>query len=112
MCHEDVLQHTTCCTSLLSLLIGQRENADVLFSRNAFVFQANTTSASSNFTIIDDDVCEYNQLLRAEFDFGTTADIASRFNARKGNPAVTYLVIEDDDSEYILCIYTHCCGIL
>ena len=35
----------------------------------------------------------------ADFNFGAADDVASRFNAKRGNRAVTYLVIEDDDSE-------------
>ena len=48
---------------------------------------------------MDDEICEFDELVMATFEF--SEGIASTFNARKGSPNATYIVIRDDDSELI-----------
>ena len=54
-------------------------------------------SSKGNFSIVNDGICEYDELVMATFEFG--AEVENTFNARQGDPNVTYIVIKDDDSE-------------
>ena len=62
-----------------------------------FVFTPNSTSAFENFTIVDDDVLEFDEIFIAEFSFGP--EIANNWNARKGVPITAFILIKDDDCE-------------
>ena len=63
---------------------------------NDFVFTATSKSAFENFTIVDDDVLEFDEIFIAEFNFGP--EIANTWNARKGVPSTAFIIIRDDDS--------------
>ena len=43
-------------------------------------------------------MCEYDELYMATFEFGQDV-LDAEFNTREGQPNVTYIVIEDNDSE-------------
>ena len=64
---------------------------------NDFIFTPIRKSAFENFTIVDDDVLEFDELFIAEFDFGP--EIANNWNARKGEPSIAFIIIRDDDCE-------------
>ena len=66
---------------------------------NDFVFTPASKSAFESFTIVDDDVLEFDELFIAEFNFGP--EIANNWNAIKGEPSTTFIVIRDDDCELI-----------
>ena len=65
---------------------------------NDFVFTPTSKSAFENFTIIDDDVLEFDEILFAEFDFGPEF-LSERWNAIKGEPSTAFILIRDDDCE-------------
>ena len=56
-----------------------------------------TTFASSNFTILNNDVYEYDKLIMANFQFEPF--VQKNYVERVGQPNVTFIVIKDDDSE-------------
>ena len=62
---------------------------------NDFIFTPTSKSALENFTIVDDDVLEFDEILIAEFDFGP--EIANTWNVIKGEPSIAFIVIRDDD---------------
>ena len=64
---------------------------------NEFVFTPNRTSAFENFTIVDDDVLEFDEVFIAVFSFGP--EIANNWNARKVHPSTAFILIRDDDCE-------------
>ena len=64
---------------------------------NDFVFTPAIKSAVENFTIVDDSVLEFDELLIAEFNF--YPEISNNWNARKGDPSIALILIRDDDSE-------------
>ena len=64
---------------------------------NDFVFTPTSKSAFENFTIVDDDVLEFDEIFIAEFNFGP--EIANNWNAVKGEPSIAFILIRDDDSE-------------
>ena len=70
---------------------------DVVRTINDFVFTPASKSAFENFTIVDDSVLEFDELLIAEFNFGP--EISSNWNARKGDPSIAFILIIDDDCE-------------
>ena len=70
---------------------------DVVNTINDFIFTPASKSAFTNFTIVDDDVLEFDELLIAEFKFDPK--IANTWNARKGEPSTTLILIRDDDCE-------------
>ena len=70
---------------------------DVESTINDFVFTSASKSAFENFTIVDDDVLEFDELFIAEFNFGP--DILSEWNAMKGEPSTACILIRDDDCE-------------
>ena len=65
---------------------------------NDFVFTPTSKSAFENFTTVDDDVLEFDEILFAEFDFGPEI-LSGRWNAIKGEPSTAFIVIVDDDCE-------------
>ena len=65
---------------------------------NDFVFTPTSKSAFENFTIVDDDVLEFDEILKAEFRFGPDI-LNGRWNARKGEPSTAFILIRDDDCE-------------
>ena len=64
---------------------------------NDFIFTPINKSAFENFTIVDDDVLEFDELFIAEFNFGPENRSAG-WNARKGEPSMAFILIRDDDS--------------
>ena len=50
-----------------------------------------------SFTIVDDDVLEFDELFIAEFSFGP--EISNNWNARKVKPSTAFILIRDDDCE-------------
>ena len=64
---------------------------------NEFVFASDSRSAFENFTIVHDNVLEFDEIFIAEFSFGP--EIANNWNARKGVPSVAFILIRDDDCE-------------
>ena len=50
-----------------------------------------------NFTIVDDDVLEFDEIFIAEFSFDS--EIGNNWNARKVEPRTAFIVIRDDDCE-------------
>ena len=60
-------------------------------------FTLRTTFASSSFTILDNDVYEYDKLIMADFEFDQF--VQNNFLEEVGQPSVTFIVIKDDDSE-------------
>jgi len=71
---------------------------DVVNTIQDFQFTSNSKSAFKNFTIIDDDVLEFDELFIAEFDVGP--EILNSWNARKEEPSIAYILIRDDDCEW------------
>ena len=65
-------------------------------SINEFIFTPTNKSAFENFTIVDDDVLEFDEVFIAEFNFGP--EIANTWNARKGVPSTAIIIIREDDS--------------
>ena len=76
--------------------IAESGRTDVVNTINDFVFTPINKSALENFTIIDDDVLEFDELLIAEFNFGP--EIINNWNAVKGEPSITFIMIRDDES--------------
>ena len=73
------------------------DRTDVVNTINDFVFTPASKSAFENFTIVDDDVLEFDELLIADFNFGP--EISNNWNARKGEPSIAFILIRDDDCE-------------
>ena len=65
---------------------------------NDFVFTPTSKSAFENFTIVDDDVLEFDEIFKAEFDFGPYI-LSGGWNVRKGEPSTACILIRDDDCE-------------
>ena len=65
---------------------------------NDFIFTPTSKSALKNFTIVDDDVLEFDELLIAEFDFGPEI-LSGGWNIIKGEPSTAVILIRDDDCE-------------
>ena len=70
---------------------------DVVFAVNEFVFTPTSKSAFKNFTIVDDNVLEFDELFIAEFHFDYYYSYG--WNVIKGEPSTAFILIEDDDSE-------------
>ena len=79
----------------LASCIAESGRTDVVNTINDFIFISASNSAFTNFTIVDDDVLEFDELLIAEFSFGP--EIANTWNAM--NPSTTFILIRDDDCE-------------
>ena len=86
--------------------------SDAVNTINDFVFTPDNRSAFENFTIVDDDVLEFDEVFIAEFSFGP--EIEYSWNARKEEPSTAFILIRDDDCELCndstkplnhLCIY-------
>ena len=71
--------------------------SDVINTINDFVFTPNSRSVFENFTIVDDDVLEFDKIFIAEFSFDPY--MANNLNARKGVPITAFILIKDDDCE-------------
>ena len=71
--------------------------SDAVNTINDFVFTQDNRSAFGNFTIVDDDVLEFDEIFIAEFSFGR--EIEYSWNARKGVPSIAFILIKDDDCE-------------
>ena len=71
--------------------------SDALNTIADFVLTPNSTSAFKNFTIVDDDVLEFDEIFTAEFSF--SPEIANNWNAREGDPRKAFIRIRDDDCE-------------
>ena len=54
-------------------------------------------SVFKNFTIVDDDVLEFDEIFIAEFSFDSV--IERYWNARKEEPSTAFILIRDDDCE-------------
>ena len=65
---------------------------------NDFIFTPTNKSALENFTIVDDDVLEFDEIFIADFDFGPEI-LSGGWNARKGEPSTAVIRIIDDDCE-------------
>ena len=75
---------------------------DVESTFNDFLFTPVSNSSFDSFIIVDDIVLEFDELLIATFDFGP--EIANNWNVCKGSPNVTYIIIRDDDCEWIFTV--------
>ena len=73
------------------------DRTDVVNTINDFIFTPASKSAFKNFTIVDDDVLEFDELFIAEFSF--CPEIANAWNAIKGVPSTAFILIRDDDCE-------------
>ena len=82
---------------LFAPFYAESGRSDAVNTINDFVFTPNRTSMFENFTIVDDDVLEFDELFIAEFSFGS--EIANNWNARKREPSVAFIRIIDDDCE-------------
>ena len=65
---------------------------------NDFGITPTSKSALENFTIVNDSVLEFDELLIAEFDFGPEI-LNEGWNAVKGEPSTAFILIRDDDCE-------------
>ena len=81
---------------LFALVNAEFGRSDAVNTINDFVFTPNSTSVFYNFTIVDDDVLEFDEIFIADFSF--SPEIANNWNARKGEPSVAFIQIRDDDS--------------
>ncbi len=84
---------------MIPLFNAESGRPDVVSTINDFVFTPANQSAFESFTIVNDDVLEFDELFIAEFNFGP--EIANTWNAIKGQPSTTFIVIRDDDCELI-----------
>ena len=83
---------------LFTLFNAESGRTDVVSTVSDFVFTPVSKSAFENFTIVDDDVLEFDELLIAEFDFGPEIT-KYRWNAVRKEPIITFILIKDDDCE-------------
>ena len=93
--HELIIPTFTC---LVCILIAESGRTDVVNTFNDFTFTPTNKSAFENFTIVDDDVLEFDELFIAEFNFGP--EIANMWNVMKGEPSTAFILIRDDDCEF------------
>ena len=84
---------------VIGLFNAESGRPDVVSTINDFVFTRANQSAFESFTIVNDCVLEFDELFIAEFNFGP--EIANTWNAIKGEPSTTFIVIRDDDCELI-----------
>jgi len=71
------------------------DRTDVVFTIADFVFTPTNKSSKRNFTIVDDDVLEFDELVIVEFTF--SPEISNKWYAIKEEHSVVYIVIRDDD---------------
>ena len=83
--------------SLFTPFNAESGRTDVMNTINDFVFTPARKSAFENFTIVDDDVLEFDELFIAEFNFGP--EISNSWKAKKGEPSIVFILIRDDDCE-------------
>ena len=86
---------------LCALFHAEYGRSDAVNAINDFVFTPNSRSAFENFTIVDDDVLEFDEIFIAEFNFGP--EIESNWNTRKVSPITAFILIRDDDCELCRC---------
>ena len=91
------ITHTNIHLSCLHF-IAESGRTDVVNTFNDFTFTPASKSAFENFTIVDDDVLEFDELFIAEFNFGP--EIANTWNVIKGEPSTAFILIRDDDCEF------------
>ena len=84
---------------MIALFNAESGRPDVVSTINDFVFTRANQSAFDSFTIVADSVLEFDELFIAEFNFGP--EISNTWNAIKGEPSTTFIVIRDDDCELI-----------
>ena len=84
--------------SLFAPFNAESGRTDVVNTINDFVFTPTSKSAFANFTIVNDDVLEFDELFIAEINFGP--GISNNWNAKKGEPSITFILIRDDDCEF------------
>ena len=84
--------------SLFAPFNAESGRTDVVNTINDFVFTPASKSAFENFTIVDDNVLEFDELLIAEFNFGPELS-SNKWNVKMGVPRVAYILIRDDDCE-------------
>ena len=82
--------------------------SDALNTINDFVLTPNSTSAFENFTIVDDDVLEFDEIFTAEFSF--SPEIANNWSASEGDPRKVFIRIRDDDCELCYRMGLNCRG--
>ena len=64
----------------------------------------NTKFSDGYFTILKDDVYEYDELIMADFEFiNETSETV--YNFTQFLPNVTHILIKDDDGEYLLHVF-------
>ena len=71
--------------------------SDAVNTIHDFVFTPNRKSMFENFTIVNDDVLEFDEIFIAEFSFGP--EIVNTWNARQAEPITAFILIIDDDCE-------------
>ena len=81
-----------CLASAFNVAFGR---TDVVFTTADFVFTPTSKSSKRNFTIVDDDVLEFDELFIVEFTF--SPEISNKWYAIKENPSIVYIIIRDDD---------------
>ena len=84
---------------MIALFNAEAGRSDVVNTIKNFVFTPASQSVFESFTIVDDDVLEFDELFIAEFNFGP--EIANTWKAIKGEPSTAFIVIRDDDCELI-----------
>ena len=84
---------------MIALFNAESGRSDVVNTFNDFVFTPASQSAFHSFTIIDDNVLEFDELFIAEFKF--SHEIADNWNVTMGEPRTAFIVIRDDDCELI-----------
>ena len=82
---------------LLAPFHAEFGRSDAVNTMHDFVFTPDIRSVSKNFTIVDDDVLEFDEVFIANFSFGP--EIENNWNARKVEPITAFILIRDDDSE-------------
>ena len=85
---------------VIAFYIAEFGRPDVVNTFKDFVFTRANQSAFESFTIVDDDVLEFDELFIAEFAFGREI-LREGWNAIQGEPNTTFIVIRDDDCELI-----------
>ena len=78
--------------------IAEFGRTDVMNTINDFIFTPTSMSAFENFTIVGDDVLEFNEIFIADFDFGPEI-LSGGWNVAKGEPSTAVILIRDDDCE-------------
>ena len=86
--------------------VGITQFPDIVSSVNDFSFTSTSKRATQGFDIKNDAILENDELFMAEFDISDLIDAG--WNARKGKFPIAYIVIDDDDCEYMYaCWYMY-----